>query len=45
MPAILVTGEVAADRLREAEAAGISMLHKPVESETLRRAIAEAVES
>lgn len=44
VPAILVSGDIAADRLREAEDAGITLLHKPVPIETLKRAIAEAVE-
>ena len=45
IPAILVSGDIAAERLREAEAAGIALLHKPVPPETLKRAIAEAVEA
>lgn len=45
VPAILVSGDIAADRLREAEQAGISLLHKPVPLETLKRAIAEAIET
>lgn len=45
MPAILVSGDIAADRLREAEEAGIALLHKPVPIDTLKRAIAEAVGS
>jgi len=44
VPAILVSGDIAADRLREAEQAGIALLHKPVPLETLKRAIAEAIE-
>jgi signal transduction histidine kinase len=44
VPAILVSGDIAADRLREAEQAGIALLHKPVPLETLKRAIAEAME-
>jgi len=43
MPAILVSGDIAPDRLREAEAAGIAMLHKPVPADMLKRAIADAV--
>lgn len=43
MPAILVSGDIAPDRLREAELAGIALLHKPVPVDTLKRAIAEAV--
>ena len=44
LPAILVSGDIAADRLQEAERAGITLLHKPVPLETLKRAIAEAIE-
>jgi signal transduction histidine kinase len=44
LPAILVSGDIAADRLREAQQAGIALLHKPVPVETLKRAIAEAIE-
>lgn len=44
VPAILVSGDIAADRLREAEEAGIALLHKPVPIEMLKRAIAEAIE-
>ena len=44
VPAILVSGDIAADRLREAEQAGIALLHKPVPVETLKRVIAEAIE-
>jgi signal transduction histidine kinase len=43
LPAILLSGDIAPDRLREAEAAGIAMLHKPVPADMLKRAIAEAV--
>jgi CheY-like chemotaxis protein len=45
VPAILVSGEIQPERLREAEEAGIALLHKPVPVETLKRAIAEAVEA
>lgn len=43
VPALLISGDIATERLREAEEAGIALLHKPVPAETLRRAIAEAV--
>lgn len=39
LPAILVSGDTAPDRLRDAHAAGIPMLHKPVAAESLCRAI------
>ncbi len=40
--AVLVSGDTAPDRLREAQAAGISLLHKPVRLEQLRRELAAA---
>ena len=40
LPAILVSGDTAPDRLRDAHAAGIPMLHKPVAAESLCSAIA-----
>ena len=42
IPAILISGDIAPDRLREAEEAGIPLLHKPVPVEVLQQAIAEA---
>jgi CheY-like chemotaxis protein len=39
MPAILLSGDTAPDRLREAEEAGIPLLHKPVAVEVLAEAI------
>jgi len=44
LPAILLSGDTAPDRLREAEAAGIALLHKPVAVDDLARAIANAGE-
>jgi len=41
MPAILISGDIAPDRLREAEEAGIPLLHKPVPVEVLKHAIAK----
>ena len=40
LPAILLSGDTAPDRLREAEAAGIALLHKPVAVADLAQAIA-----
>jgi len=40
IPAILISGDIAPDRLREAEQAGIPLLHKPVPFEALKQAIA-----
>jgi CheY-like chemotaxis protein/anti-sigma regulatory factor (Ser/Thr protein kinase) len=42
LPAILISGDIAPDRLREAEEAGIPLLHKPVPVEALKEAIAKA---
>jgi signal transduction histidine kinase len=41
MPAILISGDIAPDRLRQAEEAGIPLLHKPVPVEILKQAIAK----
>lgn len=40
IPAMLITGDTAPDRLREAEASGLLLLHKPVPNSKLRAAIA-----
>lgn len=42
MPAILISGDIAPDRLKAAEEAGIELLHKPIVVETLKQAIARA---
>ncbi len=39
VPAIIITGDTAADRLRTAHAAGTALLHKPVEPQALQEAI------
>jgi CheY-like chemotaxis protein len=39
IPAMLVTGDTAPDRLLEARASGFLLLHKPISAERLRRAI------
>jgi signal transduction histidine kinase/CheY-like chemotaxis protein len=39
IPAMLVTGDTAPNRLREAEASGLLLLHKPVANSRLRAAI------
>ena len=44
VPAILLSGDTAPDRLREAEEAGIALLHKPVAVAALSQAIADAGE-
>lgn len=43
LPAVLVTGDTAPDRLREAHAAGVPLLHKPVDAELLRDSITRAL--
>ena len=43
IPAILVTGDTAPDRLLEAKASGLLVLHKPVANARLRAAIANVV--
>ena len=39
IPAMLITGDTAPDRIREAEASGFLLLHKPVPNSKLRAAI------
>jgi CheY-like chemotaxis protein len=39
IPAMLITGDTAADRLLEAQASGLLLLHKPVPNSKLRAAI------
>ncbi|GAB2595090.1 ATP-binding protein [Ramlibacter solisilvae] len=39
VPAILISGDTAPDRIKDAHDAGIAMLHKPVSPETLHQAI------
>lgn len=43
IPALLVTGDTSAQRLREAAATGIPLLHKPATPEQLRRWLANAL--
>jgi len=42
IPVLLVTGDTGRDRLREATALGVTLLHKPVSERELRRHIARA---
>ena len=42
VPALLISGDTAPNRLQEAALAGIRMLHKPVSMDVLRSAIADA---
>jgi signal transduction histidine kinase/CheY-like chemotaxis protein len=39
IPALLITGDTGPERLREIEASGLSVLHKPVQDEVLRDAL------
>jgi signal transduction histidine kinase len=43
LPALLITGDTAPDRLREAQATGIPLLHKPVLPAQLRRGLVNAL--
>ncbi len=42
IPAILITGDTAPDRLHEAQESGLTLLHKPVTPQELRHALAAA---
>ena len=43
IPALMITGDTAPDRLREALASGILLLHKPVTPELLYRAVVDVL--
>jgi two-component system, sensor histidine kinase len=43
VPAVIVTGDTAPERLREAEAHGLSLLHKPVQTSVLQTVLSEHV--
>jgi CheY-like chemotaxis protein len=45
LPALLVTGDTAPDRLREAQATGLALLHKPVMPSQLYRGMVMALEN
>ena len=45
VPAIIITGDTAADRLRTAVGSGMTLLHKPVGSVPLQRALAQALQA
>ena len=45
LPALLISGDTAPDRLQKAHAAGIELLHKPVAAASLRAAILRAVQA
>ncbi len=44
IPSIIITGDTAPERLREAEASGFSILHKPIQAPQLREALREKLE-
>jgi DNA-binding NtrC family response regulator len=44
-PALLISGDTAPERLIEAQAAGLTIIHKPVTAEVLRRAVLNALEA
>jgi CheY-like chemotaxis protein len=39
LPAVLISGDTGPERLREAQASGIRLLHKPLDAEQLRAAV------
>ena len=43
IPAILITGDTAPDRLTEAKASGLLLMHKPVSNGKLRAAIGNLI--
>jgi CheY-like chemotaxis protein len=45
IPAILITGDTAVDRLREAAGSGLPILHKPVNGPALQKLISEILET
>ncbi|HEX5354756.1 MAG TPA: ATP-binding protein [Aquabacterium sp.] len=45
LPAIIITGDTAPDRLKQAQAAGLPVLHKPVAPEALMTAIARSLDA
>ncbi len=40
IPAMVISGDIAADRLREAQAAGLTLMHKPIEPDRLLASMA-----
>ncbi len=44
VPAVILTGETGRDELAEGRARGLAFLHKPIQAEPLRRAIATALD-
>jgi CheY-like chemotaxis protein len=44
IPAMVISGDIAADRLREAQAAGLTLMHKPIEPDRLLASMAALLE-
>ena len=44
LPALLITGDIAPERLREAQTIGIPLLHKPLSPSQLYRKLVEVLE-
>ena len=44
IPGMLITGDTAPDRIKEAQASGYLLLHKPVANEVLHAAIARLMQ-
>jgi two-component system, sensor histidine kinase len=45
IPALLITGDTAPERLREIDAGNIPVLHKPLDEQILRAALLNAMRS
>ena len=43
VPVVILTGDTAAERLRELSALAVSVLHKPIDGARLARTLVEAV--
>jgi CheY-like chemotaxis protein len=43
LPAILITGDTTPERLREAKAQGVTLVHKPISPEQLRQRLERIV--
>jgi len=43
IPALVLTGDTAIERIAEIEASGFKMLHKPVSADELRRELARSI--
>jgi two-component system, sensor histidine kinase len=45
IPALLITGDTAPERIREIQGSNLPMLHKPIEENTLRSALLQLIEN